>query len=336
MSIHKYHYFYKITNLINNKFYYGIHSTNNLDDGYMGSGKALKQSIKKYGIKNFKKDIVRFFNSLEELSDFERTVVNEELVNDPNCYNLVKGGYFLSDEDILKLKNSIKGLQIGSKNSAYGTCWIIKNDISIKIPKSELQKYIDDGWEQGRKIIDKTKMLKANQNRAWIWKDGISKQIYKEDLQEYLNNGWVRGRSEPKVKQHLGKGHNLRILNSTTIIVKNKDGDKFRVEKTDPRYLSGELAPHNRGMINAYDINGNKFYISIDDPRYLSGELISQSKYYMHDKIIVKDSNGNNFCVDKNDPRYLSGELKPITTGRKRPKKEREKISKSHKRRYIK
>lgn len=334
MALHKHHYFYKITNLINGKYYYGIHSTNDLDDGYMGSGKALKASIKKYGLENFSKEILKFFDTIEELSDYEKLIVNEKLLEDPNCYNMVKGGYFLSDEDVLKLKSSCSRSQMGSKNSSYNTCWIIKNDISIKIPKSELQKYIDDGWVQGRKIIDKTKILKANQNRAWIWKDGISKQINKEDLQDYLNNGWVKGRSEPKIKQHLGKGHNLKSLNTNTILVKDKDGNRFRVKKDDPRYLSGELVAHNRGMINAYDTNGNKFYISIDDPRYLSGELISQSKYHMHDKVIVKDSNGNNFCVDKNDPRYLSGELKPITTGRKRPKKERENISKAHRARY--
>ena len=60
----KYHYFYKITNCINGKFYYGIHSTNNLNDGYMGSGKRLKCAIKKYGVENFNKDIIKFFNSI--------------------------------------------------------------------------------------------------------------------------------------------------------------------------------------------------------------------------------------------------------------------------------
>ena len=30
-----YNYFYKITNNINNKFYYGVHCTNNLNDGYI-------------------------------------------------------------------------------------------------------------------------------------------------------------------------------------------------------------------------------------------------------------------------------------------------------------
>jgi hypothetical protein len=48
-------YFYKITKLVNGKYYYGIHSTNKLEDGYTGSGNAIKSAIKKYGRKNFTK-----------------------------------------------------------------------------------------------------------------------------------------------------------------------------------------------------------------------------------------------------------------------------------------
>ena len=40
----QYHYFYKIENIINGFYYYGIHSTNNLNDGYMGSGRKLKRA----------------------------------------------------------------------------------------------------------------------------------------------------------------------------------------------------------------------------------------------------------------------------------------------------
>ena len=87
-----YHYFYKITNNINGHFYYGIHSTDNLDDGYMGSGRYLRRAYKKFGIENFSKEIVKFFENREDCANFEKEIVTEELVNDSNCYNISLGG----------------------------------------------------------------------------------------------------------------------------------------------------------------------------------------------------------------------------------------------------
>ena len=52
---------YKITNLINGKIYIGVHKTENLDDGYMGSGKNIKRAIDKYGIQNFKNRLKSIF-----------------------------------------------------------------------------------------------------------------------------------------------------------------------------------------------------------------------------------------------------------------------------------
>ena len=37
---------YKITNLVNGYIYIGQHGTNNINDDYMGSGRALKRAFK--------------------------------------------------------------------------------------------------------------------------------------------------------------------------------------------------------------------------------------------------------------------------------------------------
>lgn len=116
----KYHYFYKITNNVNGKYYYGVHSTDNLDDGYMGSGTLLKYSFRKYGKKNFTKEILHYFDSAEELFDFEREFVNEETINDPNCYNIAvggSGGYVTAGYTFEQKKEHANKIKIGQQNS---------------------------------------------------------------------------------------------------------------------------------------------------------------------------------------------------------------------------
>ncbi len=83
---------YKITNLINNRYYIGRHATSNINDGYMGSGKAIKNAIAKYGIENFKKEIIATTNTAESLWELEREIVNESVVQDPKSYNMTYGG----------------------------------------------------------------------------------------------------------------------------------------------------------------------------------------------------------------------------------------------------
>ena len=67
---------YKITNLINGKMYIGQHTTSNLDDGYMGSGVALRNAFKKYGIENFRKEWIMFCGDSDELNYYERVFVD--------------------------------------------------------------------------------------------------------------------------------------------------------------------------------------------------------------------------------------------------------------------
>ena len=87
----KYHLLYKTTNVLNDKYYYGIHSTNNLEDGYLGSGKYFTHSLRKYGKDNFKREIIKMFDTRDELIHGEIELITEELLNHVNCMNLKKG-----------------------------------------------------------------------------------------------------------------------------------------------------------------------------------------------------------------------------------------------------
>lgn len=67
-----YFFIYKTVNMINGKFYIGQHRTKYLKDGYLGSGNVLKRAIDKYGRENFKRIILEYCSSAEELDENER------------------------------------------------------------------------------------------------------------------------------------------------------------------------------------------------------------------------------------------------------------------------
>jgi len=68
----RYHYIYKTTCKITNRFYVGMHSTDNLEDGYIGSGKLLIYSIRKHGKENHVKEILKFLPNRTSLKEREK------------------------------------------------------------------------------------------------------------------------------------------------------------------------------------------------------------------------------------------------------------------------
>lgn len=93
LEIH--HIVYKMTNKVNGHYYIGHHSTLNPLDEYTGSGVAITCAIKKYGIKQFKKEILADCDSLEKSCALEASLVTEKECIESNhmCYNLKPGGY---------------------------------------------------------------------------------------------------------------------------------------------------------------------------------------------------------------------------------------------------
>jgi len=88
---HDIHYVYKTTCLITKRYYIGIHSTSKIDDGYLGSGRILRRSIRKYGKDKHIKEILGFFPNREE-TEITETLLISESIDDKFCMNLTSGG----------------------------------------------------------------------------------------------------------------------------------------------------------------------------------------------------------------------------------------------------
>ena len=120
----QYNYIYLITNQVNNKIYVGKHHTDNLDDGYMGSGKLIKKAIQKYGIENFTKEYLAFCDTEEKLNWFEKFYIKKYKARESG-YNLTDGGdgmigYKHTDEYKKHMSALMSTLHKGSGNPMYG------------------------------------------------------------------------------------------------------------------------------------------------------------------------------------------------------------------------
>ena len=108
-----------------------MHSTSNLKDGYIGSGTHLRRSIRKYGIDNFKLEILEWCNTRDELIEREKEIITENHINNPNCYNMKNGGLgggkFYSKEHQFKCSQAA-----GLKHSER-----MKNDESYRLNHSK-------------------------------------------------------------------------------------------------------------------------------------------------------------------------------------------------------
>ena len=139
------YYIYRITNKINGKTYIGQHKYKKLNDSYMGSGKILKQSIKKYGIENFKKEILVFNISKKDQADLlEKTfIVSErEKVGVENCYNIADGGGGIAIKGRIPWNKGKKGLQIAWNKGKH---WSDETKRNISESKKGYQ-----AWNKGK------------------------------------------------------------------------------------------------------------------------------------------------------------------------------------------
>jgi len=114
---------YQTTNIETGKIYIGCHKTQIPNDEYLGSGKHLKNSIKKYGKENFTKEILFNYDNEFEMYEKEFEIVDENFICRQDTYNIVLGGCgggHLGMKHSKETKNIMKYNNLGNKNPFYG------------------------------------------------------------------------------------------------------------------------------------------------------------------------------------------------------------------------
>ena len=101
-SARAHHLVYKTTCLITKRYYIGMHSTDILQDGYLGSGVRLVRSVKKYGKENHMREILFECESRHAASDKETEVITDNVRADPLCMNCAPGGLGATDRSATK------------------------------------------------------------------------------------------------------------------------------------------------------------------------------------------------------------------------------------------
>lgn len=99
---------YKTVCIVNGKQYIGVHKTDDLNDSYIGNGithqpnthkrnTLFGKAVKKHGYHNFKREIIKVFDTPEEAYEWEKSIVTVDFLNRDDVYNTRVGGEFGSN-----------------------------------------------------------------------------------------------------------------------------------------------------------------------------------------------------------------------------------------------
>ena len=281
---------YQITNRLNGMIYIGQHRTEDLNDGYMGSGIYLNQDIQLYGKENFTKKILFECSSIEELNQKERELVNEEFVNRDDTYNLAIGGsYILTNFQAKKfgragalvLKHRIE-TDPEFRKEFYHKAGIGSRRVWKEHP--EVYKDFRCDWtgrhhtdETKKQISEKAKLRVGSKNsifnRIWMYNELVkcNTTIDKKDLHDYLEQGWKVGRIMNWDRYFMKKNqYEARLQKKKELGFNAKTPDKFIDEFDNNRNYYKKLLPlflkyrwKDFVKLSGYKYSNQNFYFQV-------------------------------------------------------------------------
>lgn len=243
---------YKTKNLENGTEYIGYHATKKLDDGYLGSGTILQKSLKKYGTKSFKKEILFIYSSSDAALKKEAELVNEEYIKRNDTYNIVLGGGKGYSEMVSCINiETDKVCQIHQKDFDENPKYIgiTKNKVSVKFrhDRSIPSKYIHVNDYDKKIHISNWELSCEGKTHVYDNIDKTTKLVFDE---EYKNN---------KDRYMHNSTNKFVVYNSK--LDKNEKIDRDKFDKN----IHSFIGMNNKGFGSFKAPNGSIHSIKIED-----------------------------------------------------------------------
>jgi hypothetical protein len=164
---------YKTTCVVTGTYYIGIHATDDLDDGYLGSGNRLKNSIKKYGQDAHLREIIADCLSYAEARDIEASLVTwDSIKEDKKLMNQVPGGQggdLISEhprrEEILAAK-SYQWMQDPLYREKMRQASTPKTEDDLRRLQTQQRKMVQDKIASGYRHSEETKAKISQNNKS--------------------------------------------------------------------------------------------------------------------------------------------------------------------------
>jgi group I intron endonuclease len=163
MSNKKYNYVYVTTNLISGKKYIGSHSSNDINNDYLGSGTALKKDIKYFGKQFFSKKIIAIYDTREQAYQVESELLNDMWFS-TDTYNIYKttSGLISHTEDTRLKMSKSKG---GENNPMFGKPSPNKGKAKSALSKILISKALSGGTSKPKHVKHKLSGIVYNSIR---------------------------------------------------------------------------------------------------------------------------------------------------------------------------
>lgn len=281
---------YKVTNLLNNKIYIGYHITEDINDSYMGSNKHLKNSIKKYGLENFKKETLFIFDNYTDMVQKEVELVNESFVKRVDTYNKNLGGkggfYYINNNSEFKEKR-IKSLKNTLKNTDLKQ--VISNTLKEYYSNPENKEKVSDFNRRAtltrlNKSEDEKEKIKQKKVSTWKNKGIEEKQQYSKKHSMKLKEYYASEKGKNKRKEI-----SMKVKNSTFRDYIYNDYEKYKYDVIQYVIFSDLLdkdikiilnLPHSLSlMLNYYQKKGYISNVSENRIKLASHGVIVKKSY---------------------------------------------------------